>query len=165
MGDRGELDVGLTEAEIGLKKKDHSFVGLALEIVMEEPEFLRAPTRSDPQDDPRSHFPDPKPVTKLKMLAFEKKYLLPAEYSFVILESDATVNESPVNCIAVYRVALNCGLRFPLHRVIREVLNKCELAPAQIVPTSWHNICSFIATCELCDLTCSAWGFGLVQAV
>jgi len=135
------------------------------EIVAEGSEFPGAPIRSDPKDGPGSHFADPKAITKLKRSALEKQYLLPAEYSFVILESDATVNESPVNCIAVYRVALNCGLRFPLHRVIREVLNKCELAPAQIVPTSWHNICSFIATCELCDLTCSAWGFGLVQAV
>jgi len=72
MGDRGELDVGLTEAEIGLKKKDHSFVGLALEIVMEEPEFLRAPTRSDPQDGLGTHFPKPKVIITLKRIALEK---------------------------------------------------------------------------------------------
>jgi len=86
---------------------------LVTEIVAEGSEFFGAPTRSDPQDDPRSHFPDPKPVTKLKMLAFEKKYLLPAEYSFVIPEPSATMNEAPAKCIAVYRVALNYGSIFP----------------------------------------------------
>jgi len=48
---------------------------------------------------------------------------------------------------------------------MREILNKYELAPTQIVPTSWYNICSFIATYELHDPTCSAWAFGLVHMV
>ena len=65
----------------------------------------------------------------------------------------------------VYRAALNYGLRFPLHPVIREILNKYKLAPAQIVPMSWHNICSFIATYELHGLTCLARAFGLVHTV
>jgi len=126
------------------------------EIVAEGSEFPGAPTRSDPQDGPGSHFPDPKAVAKLKRLALEKQYLLPAEDFFIILEPDATVNEPPAKCIVVYWVALNYGFLFPLHPVIKEILNKYELAPAQIVPTSWHNICSFIVTCKLCGLTCSA---------
>jgi len=128
-------------------------------------EFPRAPTHSNPQDGPGSHFPDPKVVTKLKRSALEKQYLLAAKYSVVIPEADATVNESPAKCIAVYRAALNYGLRFPLHPVIREILNKYELPPVQVVPTSWHNICSFIATCELHGLTCSARVLGLIYTV
>ena len=112
------------------------------EIVAEGSEFLGAPTRSDPQDGPDSHFPDPKIVTKLKRLALEKQHLLPGGYAFVIPEVDATMDEPPAKCIAVYRVALNYGLRFPFHPMIVEILNKYELAPAQVVPTSWHNICS-----------------------
>ena len=124
-----------------------------------------APTSSDPQDGPGSHFPNPKVVTKLKRSGLEKQYLLPAEYSFVILEADATMNEPPAKCIAVYRAALNYGLRFSLHPMIREILNKYELALVQVVPTSWHNICSFIATCELRGLTCSTRAFGLIHTV
>jgi len=101
----------------------------------------------------------------MKTLALEKQYLLPAEYSFVLPEPDATVNQLPTNCIREYRAALNYGVRFPLHPVIREILNKYELAPAQIVPTSWHNVCFFIATCELRDLTYSARAFSLVHTV
>ncbi|KAJ8451405.1 hypothetical protein Cgig2_017796 [Carnegiea gigantea] len=126
------------------------------EIVTEGSEFPEAPTRLDPQDGLGSHFPDPKAVAKLKRLALEKQHLLPAEYSFIIHEPDATVNEPPAKCIAAYRVVLSYDIRFPLHPVIREILNKYELAPAQIVPTSWHNIYSFIVTCELRGLTYQA---------
>ncbi|KAJ8424180.1 hypothetical protein Cgig2_015914 [Carnegiea gigantea] len=100
------------------------------EIVAEGLEFPGAPTCLDPQDGPGSHFPDPKVVTKLKRSALKTQYLLPAEYSFVIPEADATMNESPAKCIAVYRAALNYGLHFPLHPMITEILNKYELAPA-----------------------------------
>jgi len=135
------------------------------EIVTEGSEYPEAPARSDPQNGPGSHFSDPKAVTKLKRSALEMQYLLPIEYSFGIPEPDATVNESPAKCIGVYRVALNYGLRFPLHPVIREILNKYELEPEQIVPMSWHNICSFIVICELHSLTCSAQAFGVVHTV
>jgi len=145
------------------KRKDRT--PRVTEIVAEGSEFPGAPTHSDPQDGPGSHFPDPKAVTKLKRSALEKQYLLPTEYSFVIPEPDAIVNEPPAKCIVVYRAALHYGVRFPLHPVIREIINKYELALAQIVPTSWHNICSFIVTCELCGLTCLARAFGLVHTV
>ena len=104
-------------------------------------------------------------VTKLKRSALEKQDLLPAEYSFMIPEADSTVNEPSAKCIMVYRAAINYSLRFPLHPIIKEILNKHELAPAQIVPTSWHNICSFIATCELRGLTCSTQAFDLVHTI
>lgn len=51
-------------------------------------------------------------------------------------EPDDTVNEPPANSIVVYRAALDYGLRFPLHPAIKDILNRYELAPAQIVPTS-----------------------------
>jgi len=66
-------------------------------------------------------------------MALKKKYLLLAGYTFVISEANATANDSPTKCIVVYRVALNYGVRFPLHPVIEEILNKYELAPVQVV--------------------------------
>ena len=33
------------------------------------------------------------------------------------------------------------------------------------MPTSWHNICFFIAICELRGLSCTSRVFGLVHAV
>ncbi|KAJ8424980.1 hypothetical protein Cgig2_031929 [Carnegiea gigantea] len=43
------------------------------EIMAEGSKFPGAPTRSDPQDGPGSHFPDPKVVTKLKRSTLEKQ--------------------------------------------------------------------------------------------
>ncbi|KAJ8420465.1 hypothetical protein Cgig2_031988 [Carnegiea gigantea] len=146
-----------------LERKDRT--PQVTEVVAEGFEFPGVPTRSDPQDGPGSHFSYPKAVAKLKRSALEKQELLPAEYSFVIPEPDATVNELPAKCIAIYRAALDYGIRFPLHPVTKEILNKYELAPTYIVPISWHNICSFIATCELRGLTYSARAFGLVHTV
>ncbi|KAJ8428790.1 hypothetical protein Cgig2_009975 [Carnegiea gigantea] len=80
------------------------------------------------RDGPGSHVPDPKVVPTLKRMALEKQYLLPAGYTFVILEANATVNEPPAKCIVVYRMALNYGHRFPLQPASEEILNKYELA-------------------------------------
>ncbi|KAJ8436373.1 hypothetical protein Cgig2_032194 [Carnegiea gigantea] len=99
-------------------------------------------------------------MTDFKRTAVEKQYLLPAGYTFVIPEANVNVNAPPTKCIAVYHAALNYGLRFPLHPVVED-----KLAPVQVVPTSWHNICSFITTCELHDLTCTARAFSLVHIV
>jgi len=49
--------------------------------------------------------------------------------------------------------------------MIEEILSKYELTPTQVLPTSWHNICSFITTCELHDLTCSARAFSLLYTI
>ncbi|KAJ8441785.1 hypothetical protein Cgig2_009031 [Carnegiea gigantea] len=106
------------------------------ELVAEGPEFPGAPTCSDPQDGPGSHFPNPKVIPTLKKTTLEKKYLLPTGYTFVIPKADATVDEPPAKCIAVYHAALNYGLRFPLHSVTEDILNKYEPALAQVVPTS-----------------------------
>jgi len=100
------------------------------EIVAEGLEFLGPPIRSDPQDGLGSHFPNPKVVPTLKRTTLEKEYLLPAGYTFVIPEPNATVNEPPAKCIAVYHATLNYGLRFPLHPAIVDILTKYELAPA-----------------------------------
>jgi len=135
--ERASTSPSSSEASLGpgksvLKRKGRA--PTVTEIVAEGSEFPGASMCSDPQDGPGSHFPDPKVVTKLKRSAFEKQHLLPAEYSFMIHEADATMNEPPAKCIAVYRVALNYGLHFPLLPVIWEILNKYELAPRKLCP-------------------------------
>ncbi|KAJ8422874.1 hypothetical protein Cgig2_013747 [Carnegiea gigantea] len=113
-----------------LRRKGRSLVGLVPEIVAEGPAFPRAPTRSEPQDGLCSHFPYTKVIPTLKRTTPEKEYLLPAGYTFVIPEPDVIINEPPTKCIAD-QVALNYGLRFPLHPVIVDILTKYKLAPAQ----------------------------------
>jgi len=93
----------------------------------------------------------------------EERYLLSIWYKFIIPHADATVNKPPSKCISIYQAAFSYDVRFLLHPVIVEILNKYELELAQVVPMSWHNIFSFIATCELHGLTCIGRAFGLVQ--
>ncbi|KAJ8443341.1 hypothetical protein Cgig2_015822 [Carnegiea gigantea] len=65
-----------SEAPLGPGKSVLKRKGCTLtvtEIVAEESEFPGALPRSDPQDGPGSHFPDPKIVTKLKRSALEKQ--------------------------------------------------------------------------------------------
>ncbi|KAJ8425245.1 hypothetical protein Cgig2_015852 [Carnegiea gigantea] len=127
--------------------------------------YAGAPARSDPQDGLSTYFSNPKVILSLKRQVLEEKYLLPTGYKFIIPDADATVNKPPSKCIAIYWAAFSYDVRIPLHPVIVEILNKYELAPTQIVPTSWHNICSFIIMCELHWLTCLGYAFGLVHMV
>ena len=85
----------------------------------------------------------------LKRPTLEDKYLLPVVYKFIIPDPEAIANKPASKCIAIYRAAFLYSMRFTLHPVIVEIPNKYELALAQVVPTSWHNICSFIATLSL----------------
>jgi len=89
------------------KRKDRSPVGLVPEIFAEGLEFLGTLTCSNSQDGLGSHFPNPKVVPTLKRMTLEKQYLLPGGYIFVISEADASVNEPPNKCIAVYHATLN----------------------------------------------------------
>ncbi|KAJ8429947.1 hypothetical protein Cgig2_003515 [Carnegiea gigantea] len=123
-----------------LKKRGHTQIKLVLEVVAEGLVFLGAPSRSDPLDKPSTHSPNLKVTPFLKRTTLEKKYFLFGGYSFVILEADTTVNELPPKCVTIYRVAFNYDVQFSLHLAIVEILNKYKLAPAQVVPTSWHNI-------------------------
>ncbi|KAJ8432190.1 hypothetical protein Cgig2_013732 [Carnegiea gigantea] len=63
----------------------------------------RAPERSDIQDGPSTHFPNPKVVSSLKRSALEEK--------FVLSEVDVTMNKPPAKCIAMYQAAFTYGVR------------------------------------------------------
>jgi len=101
----------------------------------------------------------------LKRPALEEKYVFLVGYKFVLLDADAKVNKPPPGCITIYQAALTCDLRFPCYKVIPEIINKYKLALVQIMHTSWHNIYSFMLTCELRGLTCATRAFGLVYMV
>ncbi|KAJ8426002.1 hypothetical protein Cgig2_006252 [Carnegiea gigantea] len=135
---------------------------LSHKVIAEDTRFLGVPERSDPWDGPSSHFRNPRTVRFLKRQALEEKYLLLVGCKFVLLDADAMVNKPPPRCVTIYQAALTYALRFPCHEVILEILNKDELAPVQIMSTSWHYICSFVPTCKLRGLKCSARAFEMV---
>jgi len=75
-------------------------------------------------------------MATLNRPALEEKYLLPTRYKFKIPDTDATINKPPFKCITIYRAIFSYNVRFLVHLVIMEILNKYELVPAQILPTS-----------------------------
>ena len=48
----------------------------------------------------------------------------------MVPEADATMNKPPAKCIAMYRAAFTYDMRFLLHPVIVDILNKYDLPPA-----------------------------------
>ena len=54
-----------------------------------------------------------------------------------------------VEYVAVYVAHLDCGLRFPLHPFIQEVLEHYQLGIAQLTPPSYRLLCGFLMICQL----------------
>ncbi|KAJ8444462.1 hypothetical protein Cgig2_024026 [Carnegiea gigantea] len=67
-------------------------------VIAERTVFPGAPTRTDLQDRPSTHFPNPKVVGTLKRPPLEERYLLPARCKFIIPDADASMNKLPSKC-------------------------------------------------------------------
>ena len=46
--------------------------------------------------------------------------------------------------VCFYEAAFTCGLRFPVHPFIMELLDHLHIAPRQLMPNSWRIIISYI---------------------
>ena len=123
-------------SSVSTSKRGHAQKKSIQKVIVKVTVFPGAPEHSDPQDAPSTHFPNPRVLLILKRPTLEEKYLLFLRYKFIIPDGDATVNKPPSKCIVIFRAAFSHGLRFPLHTVIMAILNKYELAPAQVMPTS-----------------------------
>jgi len=80
-----------------LKKRGCAREEPARKVVAKGMGFPGAPKRSDIEDRPSIHSPNPKVVASLKRPVLEEKYLLYAGYRFIIPEVDDTVNKPPPN--------------------------------------------------------------------
>ena len=65
-------------------------------------------------------------------------------YSFVVPDNEATILSPPKNHFVIYKLALDAGLRFPLHDFIEQVLRFYSMSHNQLVPNVWHSILIFI---------------------
>ncbi|XP_057251779.1 uncharacterized protein LOC130591855 [Beta vulgaris subsp. vulgaris] len=70
-------------------------------------------------------------------------------YQFVLPGREDTILSAPSGHFAVYRLALDAGLRFPLHPFISQVLHYYGIGHNQLAPNSWQNILTFLAVCNL----------------
>jgi len=65
----------------------------------------------------------------------------------------------------VYLEALEHGLQFPLPKVVMEILRTYDISIAQLVPNAWASILSFVATCKLKRLECTAVTFSYIHII
>ncbi|XP_057247101.1 uncharacterized protein LOC104885076 [Beta vulgaris subsp. vulgaris] len=70
-------------------------------------------------------------------------------YHFVLPGREDTIFSAPPGHFAVYRLALDAGLRFPLHPFISQLLQYYGIGHNQLAPNSWQNILTFLAVCNL----------------
>ena len=139
-------------------------VGMSPTDVVEEPDQDPAPSdgpaRSDPEDGPGTHYIDPSFRNELrKVINFEVKYSFRRNYRVIVPSPTDTIDNPPPGCVAVYLEALELGLRFPLPKIVMDILRTYEIAIAQLVPNAWASILSFAATCKLKHLECTALAF------
>ena len=46
--------------------------------------------------------------------------------------------------VCFYKVAFQCGLRFPVHPFLMELLDCFSIAPGQLMPNSWRIVVSYM---------------------
>lgn len=86
-------------------------------------------------------------------------------YSFVLLGKEDTIISPPTGHFAVYRLALDARLRFPLHPFISRLLHHYNLGHNQLAPNSWQNILTFLAVYELKGVIPSLVAFAQIHYV
>jgi len=126
----------------------------------QDPTLFEGPARFDPEDGPGTHYIDPSFHDELqKLVNFEVKFSFRRNHRVLIPSPTDTIDNPPPGCVAVYLEALELGLRFPLLRIVVDILRTYDIAIAQLVPNAWASILSFAATCKLKRLECSALVF------
>jgi len=133
------------------------------DVVVESDQDLtlsEGPARSGLEDGPGTHYIDPSFRNELrKIVNFEVKFSFRRNYQVLVPSPTDTVDTPPPGCVAVYLEASELGLRFPLSKIVVDILCTYDVAIAQLVPNAWPSILSFAATCKLKRLECSALAF------
>lgn len=80
-------------------------------------------------------------------------------YSFLLPSRKDTIVSASSGHFAIYRLALDAGLRFPLHTFISRFLHYYNIDYNQLTPNSWQNIMTFLAICDLKSVTPSLPAF------
>ena len=122
--------------------------------------------RSYSEDRPNTHYIYPSFRNELrKIINFEVKFSFKRNYRVVVPSPTNIVDNPPLGCIAVYLEALEHGLRFPLPKVVMEILCTYDIAIAQLVPNAWASTLSFVATCKLKRLECTTLSFSYIHII
>uniref|UniRef100_A0A2N9F733 Uncharacterized protein n=1 Tax=Fagus sylvatica TaxID=28930 RepID=A0A2N9F733_FAGSY len=71
---------------------------------------------------------------------YRRKYQIPEDVVLRIPESDEVACSSRYGDVAFYEADFNAGVRFPLQPLMRELLDRLNLAPGQLAPNAWRTV-------------------------
>jgi hypothetical protein len=68
------------------------------------------------------------------------RYQIPEDVVLRIPESDEVACSSRFGDVAFYEADFNAGVRFPMQPLMRELLDRLNLAPGQLAPNAWRTV-------------------------
>uniref|UniRef100_A0A2N9G9C7 Uncharacterized protein n=1 Tax=Fagus sylvatica TaxID=28930 RepID=A0A2N9G9C7_FAGSY len=68
------------------------------------------------------------------------KYQIPEDVVLRIPESDEVACSSRYGDVAFYEADFNASIRFPMQPLMRELLDRLNLAPGQLAPNTWRTV-------------------------
>uniref|UniRef100_A0A2N9I0S5 Uncharacterized protein n=1 Tax=Fagus sylvatica TaxID=28930 RepID=A0A2N9I0S5_FAGSY len=71
---------------------------------------------------------------------YRRKYQIPEDVVLRTPESDEVACSSRYGDVAFYEADLKAGIRFPLQPLMRELLDRLNLAPGQLAPNAWRTV-------------------------
>jgi hypothetical protein len=71
---------------------------------------------------------------------YRRKYQIPEDVVLRIPELDEVACSSRYGDVAFYEANFNAGVRFPMQPLMRELLDRLNLAPSQLAPNAWRTI-------------------------
>jgi hypothetical protein len=71
---------------------------------------------------------------------YRRRYQIPEDVVLRIPKSDEVACSSKYGDVAFYEADFNAGVRFPLQPLMRELLDRLNLAPGQLAPNAWRTV-------------------------
>uniref|UniRef100_A0A2N9GB78 Uncharacterized protein n=1 Tax=Fagus sylvatica TaxID=28930 RepID=A0A2N9GB78_FAGSY len=75
---------------------------------------------------------------------YRRKFQIPEDVVLRIPESDEVACSSRYGDVAFYEADFNAGVRFPMQPLMRELLDRLNLAPGQLAPNAWRTVVGYM---------------------
>ncbi|GAA0163046.1 hypothetical protein LIER_43628 [Lithospermum erythrorhizon] len=92
-------------------------------------------------------------LSKRDLVSLRTRYGIPSSVVMRRLKATERANALPPGLRNIFVVALENGLRFPVHPCVGDVLSIVGICPAQLTPNMWISITGFYLACLLAGVT------------
>jgi hypothetical protein len=82
---------------------------------------------------------------------YRRRFQIPEDVVLRIPESDEVACSSKYGDVAFYEADFCVGLRFPLQPLMMELLDRLNLAPAQLAPNAWRTVVDSMVMWKVCS--------------